>query len=641
MCGITGFIDFKQNTSMQHLHKMTDILYHRGPDASGYELIEKENYALGLGHRRLSIIDLTESGAQPMRFQKFWICFNGEVYNYSEIRVELELLGHKFKSTSDTEVVLQAYARWGNACVDRFIGMFAFVIYDSSDGKVFCCRDRAGVKPFYYYFKDGLFLFSSELKSFHEHPRFEKQLNLAAVSAFMQYGNVPTPHCIFQNCHKLKPGHFMEFSLREEISKEQIQPHNQISYWNVYDAYNKPKLGLSFEDAKNETEKILKNVCDYRMVSDVPVGVFLSGGYDSASVTALLQKDRTRPLKTFTISVPNIGLDEAPYAKEIASYLGTDHTEIQCTHKEAIDLIEDLPFYYDEPFADSSAIPTTLVSLAARKHVTVALSADAGDEVFAGYNRYDYIQRYGERLNKIPSFLRKSIVKSMDFIPSSAIPYFRNTYNFHNRYEKIKGVMSDPTQERIMMSLSEQFTDAQMQKITKFEYEKLATAYGSKELKSEFSSPLSFMMAVDYQTYLVDDILQKVDRASMTVSLEGREPYLDHRLIEWAAQLPDEYKYNKGEKKYILKEVLHNYIPKEMMDRPKMGFAIPIASWLQNDLKHLVDHYINEDLISRQKLFDWAIVGDIKKQFMSGKKEYDVKMWYFLTFQMWYEKWMT
>tara|TARA_B100001287_G_scaffold274204_1_gene279063 strand:- start:19845 stop:21770 length:1926 start_codon:yes stop_codon:yes gene_type:complete len=641
MCGITGFIDLKQDTSIQELQKMTNVLYHRGPDGSGYELIEKSNYIFGLGHRRLSIIDLTQSGAQPMRFQDFWISFNGEVYNFNEIKSELELLGHEFESTSDTEVVLQAYARWGYACVDKFIGMFAFVIFNSHDGKIFCCRDRAGVKPFYYYFKEGLFLFSSELKSFHEHPRFDKKLNLAAVSAFMQYGNVPTPHCIFENCYKLKPGHFMEFSICEDLSLEQIQPDHQTSYWNVYDAYNKPKFDLSFDEARQETEKILKNACDYRMVSDVPVGVFLSGGYDSASVTALLQKDRANPLKTFTISVPDIGLDEAPYAREIATFLGTDHTEITCTHKEAIDLIEDLPFYYDEPFADSSAIPTTLVSLAARKHVTVALSADAGDEVFAGYNRYDYIQRYGKQLNKIPSFLRKSIVKTMELVPSKAIPYFRNTYNFHNRYEKIKGVMADPTQEQIMMSLSEQFTDAQIRKIAMFEYEKLSTAYASKELKEEFSSPLSFMMAVDYQTYLVDDILQKVDRASMTVSLEGREPYLDHRLIEWAAQLPNEYKYNKGEKKYILKEILHNYIPKDMMDRPKMGFAIPVASWLQNDLRHLVDHYINEKLISKQKLFDWAIVGDIKKKFLSGKKEYDVKMWYFLTFQMWYEKWMS
>jgi len=358
-------------------------------------------------------------------------------------------------------------------------------------------------------------------------------------------------------------------------------------------------------------------------------------------VTALLQKDRITPLKTFTISVPDLGLDEAPFAKEIAAYLGTEHTEIQCNQKEAIDLISELPFYYDEPFADSSAIPTTLVSLAARKHVTVALSADAGDEVFAGYNRYDYIQRYGEKLNKIPSFLRKSIVKGMEILPSNAIPYFRGTYNFHNRYEKIKGVLKNPTEEQIMISLSEQFTDAQMRKIANYSYDKLKTAYASKELKDEFSSPLSYMMAIDYQTYLVDDILQKVDRASMTASLEGREPYLDHRLIEWAAQLPNEYKYNKGEKKYILKEILHDYIPKEMMDRPKMGFAIPIANWLQNDLRHLVDQYINEDLIRSQQLFDWKVVGDIKRKFLSGKKEYDVKMWYFLTFQMWYEKWMT
>jgi|SaaInlStandDraft_1057018.scaffolds.fasta_scaffold10397_4 asparagine synthase (glutamine-hydrolysing) len=641
MCGITGFIDFNKSSSVRDLQKMTDIMHHRGPDGSGYELINQDEYILGLGHRRLSIIDLSNSGTQPMSFQKYWICFNGEVYNYAEIKKELEGLGHVFISSSDTEVVLQAYVKWGSACVDRFIGMFAFVIYNSDNGEVFCCRDRAGVKPFYYYIADGLFLFSSELKSFHQHKRFEKKLNLASVSAFMQYGNVPTPHCIFQNTYKLKPGHFLSFNTSQELNEDLVNPMRQKCYWNVYDSYNKPKLGISFDAAKQETEKILKSACDYRMVADVPVGVFLSGGYDSASVTALLQKDRTEKLKTFTISVPDIGLDEAPFAKEIAGYLGTDHTEIKCSHKEAIELIEELPFYYDEPFADSSAIPTTLVSLAARKHVTVALSADAGDEVFAGYNRYDYIQRYGERLNKIPSFLRNTILKGMERLPSNAVPYFRNTYNFHNRYEKIKGVLRNPTEEQIMMSLSEQFTDAQMQKIATFNYDKLSTAYASKELKADFFSPLSFMMAVDYQTYLVDDILQKVDRASMSVSLEGREPYLDHRLIEWAAQLPNEFKYNKGEKKFILKEILHDYIPKEMMDRPKMGFAIPIASWLQNDLRHLVDQYINEDLIRSQHLFDWSVVGDIKRKFLSGKKEYDVKLWYFLTFQMWYEKWMS
>ena len=348
-----------------------------------------------------------------MYFKNHWICFNGEIYNYNEIKKELIDLGHTFESTSDTEVVIHAYVEWGSSCLDKFIGMFAFAVVNTIDNKIFCARDRAGVKPFFYYFKDGLFLFSSELKAFHEHPRFQKKLDKNAIAAFMQYGNVPTPHCIFENCFKIRPGHYMELNI-DETSFQKMSLAHQKEYWNVYDGYNQPKLDLSFEEAKKKTEDVLSDACNYRMVSDVPVGVFLSGGYDSASVTALLQKERTDKLKTFTISVPDIGLDEAPFAKEIATYLGTNHTEIECTHKEAIELIGDLPYYYDEPFADSSAIPTTLVSLAARKHVTVALSADAGDEVFAGYNRYDYIQRYGQKINKIPSFLRNAMAYGMD-----------------------------------------------------------------------------------------------------------------------------------------------------------------------------------------------------------------------------------
>ena len=641
MCGIAGFIDFKKQTSIEELEKMTHILTHRGPDGFGCKQLDLSNCQLGFGHRRLSIIDLSEGGSQPMQFGDYWICFNGEVYNYKEIKVELGELGHQFNSTSDTEVVLHAYAEWGAKCLEKFIGMFAFVIIQTKTNKLFCARDRAGVKPFFYYVKDGLLMFSSELKSFHEHSRFDKKINQSAVAAFMQYGNVPSPHCIFDNCFKLKPGHYLEVILDSETNIYNTLPKHQIEYWNVYNSYNKPKIDLSFDDAKKATESILIDACNYRMVSDVPVGVFLSGGYDSASVTALLQKERTEKLNTFTISVPDIGLDEAPFAKEIASYLGTNHTEIQCTHKEAIDLIGDLPFYYDEPFGDSSAIPTTLVSLAARKHVTVALSADAGDEVFAGYNRYDYIQRYGKKINRIPSFMRQMMAYGMDKVPSNRIPILRNKYNFHNRYEKVKGVLKNPSEEQIMLSLSQQFTDEQIEDLIKGKVDSLQTAYQSKELKPAHFSSLSFMMAIDYQTYLVDDILQKVDRATMTASLEGREPYLDHRLIEWAAQLPDHYKYHNGEKKYILKEILHQYIPKEMMDRPKMGFAIPIADWLQNDLRHLVEEYLDSSRITSQGIFNLHYVEDIKVQFFAGKKEYDVKLWYLLMFQMWYEKWMS
>jgi len=633
MCGITGFIDFKKTTSETILREMTDTMLHRGPDGCGTVVLNENVAQIGLGHRRLAIIDLSECGNQPMNFENLWLCFNGEIYNYQEIKNELSTLGHSFNSESDTEMILHAFHEWGEKCLDKFIGMFAFFIFDSVRQTVFCARDRAGVKPFFYYQTEDLFLFASELKAFHKHPGFEKQVNLNAVAAFMQYGNVPTPHCIFENCHKLEPGHFLTFDLCDRVIKK-------TRYWNVYDAYNQPKTHLPFDEAKQETEKILSSACEYRMVSDVPVGVFLSGGYDSACVTALLQKNRTEKLKTFTIAVPDIGLNEAPYAKDVANHLGTDHTEIECSQKDALDLITGLPYYYDEPFADSSAIPTTLVSMMARKHVTVALSADAGDEVFAGYNRYDYLMRYGKKMEKIPKFMRKSMAGIMDIVPSERIPVLKNKYNFHNRYEKLKGILRNPSSQQIMLSLSQQYTDEQMKSIMKSNFHALETKYLSDELKKEFYSPLAYMMGIDYQTYLVDDILQKVDRATMTASLEGREPFLDHRVIQWAATLPDDYKYHNGQKKYILKEIVHQYIPKEMMDRPKMGFAIPIAHWLQNDLKDLVEEYLNERIIEEQGIFQIEFVRKLKKDFYSGKKELDVKLWYLLMFQMWMKKWM-
>ena len=397
---------------------------------------------------------------------------------------------------------------------------------------------------------------------------------------------------------------------------------------------------LPYEEAKRETESIMQSAFDYRMVSDVPVGVFLSGGFDSTSVTALLQKERSDKLKTFTIGVPDIGLNEAPYAKDIAKHLGTDHTEINCTQKEALELIETLPFHYDEPFADSSAIPTMLVSAAARKEVTVALSADAGDEIFAGYNRYDYMARYGKKLNKMPGFARKSMAGIMNVVPSQSLPVLKNKYNFHNRYEKLKVVLKDPSNQNIMLSLSQQWTDAQMKKIMNASMDQLGTSYLSRELAEDSYSALAYMMAIDYQTYLLDDILQKVDRATMSVSLEGREPFLDHRIIEYAAQLPDEYKYHEGVKKRILRDITYQYVPETLLDRPKMGFAIPIASWLMNELKPMVDEFLNEESFASHGLINWKEVEKIKAQFYRGKKEYDTKIWYLLMLQMWYERWM-
>ena len=633
MCGVAGFIDFKKNSTEIDLKSMIAPLNHRGPDGEGTLVLKNENAKVGLGHKRLSIIDLSITGKQPMSFDKLHITYNGEIYNYQEIKQDLSALGHEFVGESDTEMILHAYQEWGLKCIDRFVGMFAIVLFDEQKNEVHLIRDRAGVKPLFYYQKNDLILFASELKSFHKHSRFEKELDLNAVAAFMQYGYVPTPHCIFKNCYKINPGNYLKIDLSSKIKKE-------FQYWNVYDYYNKPKLTISYKDAIEKTKQILLSAFQYRMVADVPVGIFLSGGYDSSTVSALLQANSYSKLKTFTIGVPDIGLNEAPYAKDIAKHLGTDHYEINCTEKEAIDMVKDLAFFYDEPFADSSAIPTTLVSKMARKEVTVALSADGGDEIFGGYNRYDYMVKYGKKLNAIPSFLRQTIVGVMNNISSENIPVLKNKYNFHNRYEKLKIVLKNPSDEEIMLSLSQQFTDTQMKKIMLSDFKSLNTMFESDEIKNRLKSPLSYMMAVDFQTYMLDDILQKVDRATMTHSLEGREPMLDHRILEFAAQLPDHFKYFKGIKKRILRDIAHDYIPKKLLDRPKMGFAIPIASWLETDLKEYVDHYINQKRILSQGIFKWDFIAKLKYGFYSGRKEYDTKLWYFLMFQMWHEKWM-
>lgn len=633
MCGISGFIDFNKRTERQVLERMNRTLAHRGPDGEGYGLFDHSKATVGLGHRRLSIIDLTEGGKQPKAFGQLHITFNGEIYNYAEIKKELEQKGHQFNSHSDSEVILHAFTEWGHSALQKFIGMFAFVMYDEARGKIFACRDRAGVKPLFYYWKNGLFLFGSELKAVLQHPEFVKEIDTNAAAAFMQYGYVPTPHCIFKNTFKLKPGHFLELDLTGRILQTE-------QYWNVYDAYNKPILDISLPEAITETEKILTNAFQYRMVSDVPVGVFLSGGYDSSCVTALLQKDNTEKIKTFTIGVPDAGLNEAPFAKEIAARLGTDHTEYYCTQKEALEIVPQLPYFYDEPFADSSAIPTSLVSRIAREKVTVALSADAGDEIFAGYNRYDYMIRYGSKLQSIPAVLRKSAAAVMDMVPANNIPLLNKKYLFYSRYEKLKTFLKNPSEKNILKNITRQMSDDSVSVLFKDQVNELYSAFDSEELNAANYSKLSYMMAIDYQTYLLDDILQKVDRATMSVSLEGREPFLDQRIIEWAAQLPLEFKYNKGNKKFLLKEIVHKYLPKQMMDRPKMGFGIPIADWLQNDLKPFVDQYFDESFISKQNIFDMEEVKRIKKSFYQGKVERAEKIWFLLMFQMWYDKWM-
>lgn len=610
---------------------MADTLNHRGPDDSGYELFEEKNFQAGLGFRRLSIIDLSALGHQPMfsEDKNLAIIFNGEIYNYREIRQELEKHGCRFKSHSDTEVILQSFKKWGKDCVRKFIGMFAFAIYDKINGKIFLFRDRPGVKPLFYYWKEGLFLFSSELKAFHRHPAFKKEIDFDALSLFFSHGYISAPYSIFKNTHKLIPGHILTLDLKSRsIITEK--------YWDVNDYYNRPRLKISFNEAMEETEKVLTSAFQYRMIADVPVGVFLSGGYDSSAVTALLQKSSAQKIKTFTIGFHEQGFNEAEYAKEVANHLGTEHHEYYCTYKEALDIVPMLPDIYDEPFGDSSAIPTTLVSKIARRQVTVALSADGGDEIFAGYPKYIKGVKYYSALEKVPAFLTKLAASLMDVIKVRN----DNQWLTSVRYEKLKEVLRKREPVFAFNIITEVFTFIETQRLIRHSLKYLHTPFDENHLLNENNDLLSRFQATEFKTYMVDDILQKVDRATMSASLEGREPFLDQRIVEWAAQLPSEFKLKNGIGKIILREIVHKYIPEKMMNRPKMGFGVPIGLWCKTDLKDLVFHYLDTERISRQGIFNPAETDRILKSY-HRYNDYDFnRVWFLLMFQMWYERWM-
>lgn len=636
MCGITGFVDFKSTSDRNVLNAMLDTLSHRGPDGGNIFFHSTDLYSLGLGHQRLSIIDLSSHANQPMSFENYTIVFNGEIYNYQEIKNKLITLGHHFHTQSDTEVILHAYQEWGEKCVNDFIGMFVIILYDQANKKLAVIRDRAGVKPFYYYWKDGLFLFASELKAIHQHPQFKKEIDFDALALFLKYCYIPAPHCIFKNTYKLLPSHILKLDL-EKLSPIHC-PLPTKKYWDVNDAYAQPKLNISDIEAITETEKILKKAFDYRMVADVPVGVFLSGGYDSTIVTALLQKDSSQKIKTFTIGFHEEKYNEAPYAKQIADRLGTDHTEYYCTIDEAKSILPTLPYYYDEPFGDSSAIPTILVSQLARKSVTVSLSADGGDEIFGGYNRYPIIEKMSKTLGRMPSPIRKIAYHSSRLISPGHIPIVKNKKLIGQRYNKFSKLLNETTANAYLKSMCSVVDDKSLSAILKNNYNELITDFDQS--LDNIHHLMDKVMAIDYKTYMVDDILTKVDRATMSVSLEGREPFLDQNIIEWAAKLPYEQKVRNGNKKWILKEIVHQYLPKEMMDRPKAGFAIPIEDWFQKELAEYFEIYFSKKYIVQQGIFNYEEIQRWVKFYQSGKKEYMTQLWNILMFQLWYERWM-
>jgi len=632
MCGITGFCDFSKKTTKEILVNMTDVLHHRGPNDSGYSFYEHDNANIGLGHRRLSILDLSKHGHQPMSFENLEIVYNGEVYNFKDIREELQEHGYIFESDSDTEVILKAYHKWGIEAVDKFNGMFAIAIYDKTVNKLVLIRDRSGIKPLYYYENDEIFLFGSELKSFHENDMFEKKIDFDALAQYFHYGYIPQPYSIFKQTKKLLSGHYLEYDLKNKKSTLK-------KYWDVKDFYNLPKKDISYEDAKEELEELLISSFNYRMVSDVPVGVFLSGGYDSSVVASILQKSSQHKIKTFSIGFHEEGYNEAHHAKKVAKHLGTEHTEYYCTQKEALEILPTLPDIYDEPFGDSSAIPTILVSKLAKRDVTVALSADAGDEIFGGYGKYKTCLKYNDFFSKFPKCTHNSLSFLFNNIDPMKIPVLKNQYNIDSRFKKVAEILKSNSTVSAMKYTSHMFTEYEIIKLFNKDYVELKTYFDTSDELDNSNDELNKMLAIDYQTYLPDDILTKVDKATMSVSLEGREPFLDYRIVEYVAQLPSSYKMSKTQTKIILKDIVHKYIPKEMMDRPKMGFGVPISEWFRDELKEYFYIYLSEEKLENAGLNSKEVMRQ-RDEYLDGLNINTRRLWFILMYMMWYERWM-
>jgi asparagine synthase (glutamine-hydrolysing) len=632
MCGVSGFVDFNdiRYNSDQVITKMTDSIAYRGPDDWGKYIDNSHGAHIALGHRRLSILDLSPLGHQPYHFENVSMVFNGEVYNFKEIREKLIAKGYSFVSNSDTEVIIKAYHAYGMKCVDQFIGMFSVAIFDKVKRKVYLLRDRAGVKPMYYYQNNGTIVFGSELKVICEHPSFKKELNYNSLALYFQYSYIPAPHTIYKNTFKLEPGHYLEIDLTTKSSKTH-------QYWNVYDYYNRPKLNVSYQEAEETLEGILKSALQYRLIADVPVGVFLSGGYDSTLVASILQANQTQKLRTFTIGFEDEKFNEAPHAKKVANHLGTEHTEYYCTAKEAFDIIPSLPDLYDEPFGDNSIIPTTLVSQVAAKHVKVALSADGGDEIFGGYTKYQMACDLTQRFHP---WLMTTMSKGMSFINPKLIPGSQNRFNFNTRFAKIKIIWAEQDPLNAMKIISQFNTEPELQQRLKHPFKLEHSAFDSDAEIGDTNDAINSMLAMDFKTFLVDNNLTKVDRATMSVSFEGREPLLDHRIIEYVAQLPSDYKLKDKKTKIILKNIVHKYVPKEIMDRPKMGFVVPIVGWFKNELKDIITDYISEDTLRQNNLLNTKEVIEMRDRYLSGHPENIQKLWHILLFQMWHKRWM-
>lgn len=621
MCGICGFVS-KKSITLDKLKEMNDTMYHRGPNDSGEEIFATMGgYYVGMAQRRLSILDLSMMGHQPMHSQneRLVITYNGEIYNFLELREQLK--DYPFKSHCDTEVILAAYLKWGISCIDKFQGMFAIGLYDKETDDLYLVRDRIGKKPLYYWLDGENIVFASELKPIMMHPDFEKRIRKDVVKKYMFQQCVNEPYAIFENVYKVEPGQILKFH-QGKLEK--------WKYWDIAEVHqrlSKQKVG-TYDEAKEELKGILKNSVKKRMIADVPLGTFLSGGYDSSLVTAMAQEASEDKIKTYSIGFHEEKYNEAKYAKEVAEHLGTDHTELYIDEKAMFDMVDSIPKYYDEPFADSSQIPTMLVSELASRDVTVVLSGDGGDEFFCGYNIYDNVKQ-AQALN----FLGNMTYGICQLAP----------------FQKMGLMDKLPFRVQVVAGNHDKETKTQIGGSSYIRaIEKMIPAEGLPfkfpiESKYHEANWQERRMLLDEDTYLPGDILCKVDRASMKYSIESRCPILDVNVMEYSYRLPHEYKYANGVKKRILKDITYDYIPKSLLDRPKVGFGVPLDKWMRGPLKEQLTDMCEVEFLKRQGIFDAEYVNHFIHEYLkTGDKgpasgaNFSKTAWSFFAFQQWY-----
>ncbi|HKD78930.1 MAG TPA: asparagine synthase (glutamine-hydrolyzing) [Candidatus Angelobacter sp.] len=638
MCGITGFWQTKalDDHPLEILGQMGAALAHRGPDDSG--CFFESATGLGMAFRRLSIIDLSPEGHQPMTSAsgRFVIIFNGEVYNFEEIRTELP--GGRWRGHSDTEVILEAIERWGlEPALKRFVGMFAFALWDGQEKQLHLVRDRLGIKPLYYGQVGSNFVFASELKAIRRFPGFQARINRDVLALYMRFSYVPAPHCIYDGIRQLPPGHIL--SLRGPEGSPEVR-----AYWSAVEVARQglhERIEASDQDVVQELEDKLAAAIRLRMIADVPLGAFLSGGIDSSTVVALMQKQSSRPVKTFSIGFYEDSHNEAVHARKIAAHLGTDHTELYVTPEEARSVIPLLPAMYDEPFADSSQIPTYVVSRLARGQVTVSLSGDGGDELFGGYTRYSRLEAIWNFVNRMPGPAARAAAGLIHMLSPRSIDWLfailprtpqelqpspgRRLYRLAD-YLQLRNPIS------IYLNALSQWTDPEAVVLGSHEP---ATVAGFMAEQGWLTSVQELAMLTDAANYLPYDILAKVDRASMAVSLEARVPILDHRVVEFAWRLPLRFKIRNGKQKWILRQVLYRYVPPELVERPKMGFSVPIDRWLRGPLREWAEERLSPDRLRRDGFFAVEPIRKKWREHLSGHLNWDYALWTVLVFQDW------